>query len=147
MFISSTTIARPNNRFSRFDTYPRVITGVGFISTAGKIAQEFGKPLSGVKIGVHNGLDYPIRLSCHSKKRDWVHTQVLGPDEWFLFDFHPSMSKNEVFTCKNMDSKRSVHWRVYNGGIGNRFWFIKPFGIYLGTADGTELLPFMNHIF
>ncbi|PAV75645.1 hypothetical protein WR25_07978 [Diploscapter pachys] len=82
---SASTI--PSPRIRRSFIYPDIISGVGSISQAGKMALAMDRALSGIKTSVHNGLKIPINVSCFSKHGEWSHSQRLRRNEWFLFDF------------------------------------------------------------
>lgn len=59
----------------------------------------------------------------------------------------PNSSKYEIFWCEIKLNRRRIHWQAYKGQSGNHFWFIKPNGIYLGTADAKDMMLYIDYKF
>ena len=78
---------------------PRVITGFGFVSTAGKIALKSGKALTGLKVGVS------IRcLSFYTENIWFPDTQWTWLWNWSLMLF----KEHKLESCAKFETKRMV---------------------------------------
>ena len=82
----------------------------------------------------------PISLSFEIKQK----RVFAGEDLKFL---DPDNSKYQIFWCEIKLNRRRIHWQAYKGQSGNHFWFIKPNGIYLGTADAKDMMLYIEYRF